>query len=417
MTQPVPPASWLPAAFCASTAFLTGCSLEATGAGIGAGLVVGVGALAGYLYLSRLRGPVSNPNPPAVVLSTPTPESSPDPEPATAPQPDFQAKVAQWEKRLLDPSVPAEKAGPVMDILCRRGLVHSDEEIARASASLLDKVLSERRELITPGLAALLGETLEGVNASDGATDRAVRRGGRCCRLLFQIILAHPETATAIQAVDLLGSKGLGHPVMRIAQRAAGYFEELAEKGSKDPRIAKLITLAAVKSLIERGLKSDRGPHLARSVLDVLRTVALFSPDAEAVKEAFDALSIDGLQHDDHRIALLVAQQVTGIANKDHARVPMLPLVTLRLGLGRKAPNEMKLAFLEAIAHIAAPELSEPGPNRRVSEKALDILFQDALRLSDKEIADAARRHLVAVYKRRPDIFSQEMRETLATNR
>ncbi|HEX5037510.1 MAG TPA: hypothetical protein VFX30_10165 [bacterium] len=334
MTQPVQPASWLPAAFCASTAaLLTGCSLEATGAGVGAGLVVGIGAWAGYRYLSRLRGPVSNPKPPAVVLSTPTPASSPDPEPTAAPPPDFQAKVAQWEKRLLDLSVPADKAAPVLDILYRRGLTHANEEIARASASLLEKVLSERPELVTPELA----------------------------------------------------------------------------------RIEKLVTPAVVERLIALGLRSGRGPSLARSALDALKTVALFSPDATVAREAFDALSIDGLQHEEDWIATSVAQKITEIADKDHARVSLLPLVTLRQGLGWKDPIERKLAFLEAIAHIAAPEPSEPGPNRRVSEKALEILFQDALPLSDPEIAGAARRHLVAVYRRRPDLFSQGMRETLAT--
>jgi hypothetical protein len=132
-------------------------------------------------------------------------------------------------------------------------------------------------------------------------------------------------------------------------------------------------------------------------------------------RESIESLSTDGIHHPDERLASLAAQRLAEMANTDHFRLPMLPLVGLRLrAFSKTSTRKLAADFIHTLAQIAAPSSGIAAQDRAVSEQALRILFADGLTHSDPWIASAARIAINSIRLRRPEIFSDEMLQALA---
>ncbi len=298
----------------------------------------------------------------------------------------------------------------------------------------LFNAVASNRNLMTPQLVARVSDELR------RQTDSVA--GAWCCHLLLRVALSLPKEPIAGQAVEALSTIGLSHPVDAIAQKAAGTLEELAQHGSLDADLqnivefidpkergllrngrmnfgdlkaqyGRLITPDVVDRLRTNGL-TDRGVHFALKTVWALKTIGLLEEETESSQKAIEALSMEGIYHPHMSVAVMAAEGLAQIANKDHSRIPMLPLVGLRLrGFAKDAPRELATAFIDTLSRIANPWGTVPSKDRAVSEQALRILFEDGLSHPDPEIAAGVRRRLQAILSYRPELFSDEMRETM----
>jgi hypothetical protein len=481
MTQPVQTSFLLQTVFSLTTASLvTGCTTEATGGIVGAGVIVlGAGAWAAHRYLTRLRGSASSAVPPAAAVlqqkpvspESSVPQASPVPPTPKDPKPTVRERLVRERLVRLYPVFGDASYGLITKVLIDTILEPSSEpteSFIEEKVQGLVKLIESRRGIGNPKEEVLLRilrperskrlERSEPPPQTQPAADPAeiekclsdptiaADLAQEAITALLHAALKSPKAPAALRSVAVLSGVALSHFEDKVSEKAADALAELARFGSQETslhdlmeyfgpedrahlkdgtirhkdiqaRYVPLITSDVIERLRKAGLKSDRDFSVAMSSLSALKSVALLVVESEVTRQAVDALSIDGLYHQDPRVATLAAKMLAEIANKDHSRIPMLPLVGLRLiGLRTDAPRELALAFLEAMVQIAAPSVATPGPERKVSEKALQLLFDDALPHSDPEIAKLVRTHLRGIYTRRPDLFSEEMRETLATS-
>lgn len=181
------------------------------------------------------------------------------------------------------------------------------------------------------------------------------------------------------------------------------------------------------KTIVDRVINA-MGPELNLKVADALveaqvRNLILdlrkftHTPITQRLWMAIDPHDglFEALSHSNPDIVLKAVRRIMKIAYyQEPLPLPAIILVPLRrLILSAETPQELALDGLLALESIAAPAKRPYTGERQFSETALSILVYDGLAHKNRDVAEKARQTLQRILMRRPEIFSDEMREAM----